>query len=766
MGAARAAPARAWALAAALGVLLPAHAAAARPVAVTPDQPPRPLRDDVEVLEDPAGGLTIDEVLATDVAERFQPNPRGRALSFGSTGSAYWFRFRLSNASDRQADLLLKVGWPLLDRIEFHAPGREAVVVGDTLPFPERPLLLRHFVLPLSVAAGATETFHLRVESDGVLTVPLQISSPARFIERSHGSQLTLGLLYGIFVGALLYNLFLWLSVRDIVNLYLVGHILSIGFGLACVDGLAFQVWPYALGWQRWAAAVSAALVATFTVLFVRSLVASPTRSPRLDRVLRWALAGQLTTTALASLWGVRIFLYVAMAWLIAIGGLLALTVIRHARRGHLPAKIYTLAWVVFLLLMTVSAASSIGILPGFSDLILVARLAAAAEVLLAAIAVAANLREARRARAASEEKFVRAFLSSPDALTLSGFEDGRFIEVNDAFEKVSGYSRAEALGRSSDELGLWEPGALERVMAELSASGSSRERDAVIVNKSGRRVPVQFSGERIELDGRQVLLATVRDVTERKMAAAQREGLIRELEAKNTELERFTYSASHDLRSPLVTILGFLGMLEKDARDGDRDRFDSDLNRIRTAANHMRRLLDELLELSRVGRVVNPPEQLPLGHLAEEAAGLFRETLEERGIELVIAPGLPTVHGDRTRLLQVLQNLLENAIRFLGDQAEPRIEIGHRRDGDDRVCFVRDNGIGIDPRHHEAVFELFRRLQPGVTGTGVGLALVRRIVEGHGGRIWVESEGSGAGSTFCFVIPRAADEAGSTAVE
>ena len=733
--------------------LLASAAAASEPVPVTPDQPITELRQAVEILEDPTGELAIDDVLAPKIAARFRANG-GRELSFGNTRSAYWFRFRLVNRASRAADLLLTIRYPLLDRVDFHAPGRPPLEMGDSLPFAQRPILVRHFMMPVTVPAGTTHTYHLRVETSGILTLPLELGSTRHTLEVTHGRQLGLGLLYGIFIGALLFNLFLWLSVRDSVNLYLVGHILSIGYGLACIDGLAFQIWPDSTRWQQWSPHLAAIMVAVFTLLFVRGLVAGRQRSRRLDLALRLALWGVLASSLLAIPFGSRILLRVAMSWLAAIGFLLAVTVLWHARRGHRPAQIYAFAWGVFLLLMAFAAASSFGAIPHFLDFLIIARVAAAVEVLLAAIAVASNLRETRQALAASETKFARAFRSSPDALTISTLDNGRFIEVNDSFEEVSGYSREEAVGRTSRQLGLWPDDSRAELIAALERHGSVRQHDAVIVHKSGRRVPVQVSGERIQLDGKAVLLTTVRDVTERVQAAKHRERLIRELEAKNTELERFTYTASHDLRSPLVTILGFLGILERDMDKGDRRQFSSDLGRIRAAGDHMRRLLDELLELSRVGRVVEPSQRVPLTQIAREAAALLQRAMDGKEIDLRIAQDLPLVSGDRTRLLQVFQNLLDNAIRFLGEQPRPRIEIGWRQDGEETVCFVRDNGIGIEPRDHEAVFELFRRLQPGVEGTGVGLALVRRIVEGHGGRIWVESEGSGAGSAFCFTLP------------
>jgi signal transduction histidine kinase len=228
------------------------------------------------------------------------------------------------------------------------------------------------------------------------------------------------------------------------------------------------------------------------------------------------------------------------------------------------------------------------------------------------------------------------------------------------------------------------------------------------------------------------------------------------DLAAKNAELERFTYTVSHDLKSPLVTIRGFAGLAGTDLGSGDLARVRQDLGRIVAAADKMHRLLDDLLELSRVGRVVHPPEDVPLGDLVWEAIELVKGQLGQYQVAVDIAPDLPVVRADRRRLLEALQNLVENAAKFAAGREEPRIAIGARQDGDERVFFVRDNGRGIEPRFLEKVFDLFEKLDPAVDGTGVGLALVRRIVEAHGGRAWAESEGLGHGATFCFTLPPA----------
>ncbi len=249
-------------------------------------------------------------------------------------------------------------------------------------------------------------------------------------------------------------------------------------------------------------------------------------------------------------------------------------------------------------------------------------------------------------------------------------------------------------------------------------------------------------------------------EITSRRQAEEDKERLIAALEVKNAELERFTYTVSHDLKSPLFTIQGFLGMLEKDLAAGNVERMGGDLGRIRSASDKMRRLLDDLLKLSRVGRVAQTLQRVDLRKLAHEAADQVAGSITERGVEVAISAELPTVLGDRSQLLAVFQNLIENAVRFMNDQEKPKVEITTRQDQGAAVYLVRDNGRGIEPHDHERVFELFRRLDTDTEGTGIGLALVKRIVEVHGGRIWVESAGLGKGSTFCFNLMTTSDTA------
>jgi signal transduction histidine kinase len=202
------------------------------------------------------------------------------------------------------------------------------------------------------------------------------------------------------------------------------------------------------------------------------------------------------------------------------------------------------------------------------------------------------------------------------------------------------------------------------------------------------------------------------------------------------------------------VTIKGFIGSIGRDLQDMKYERAQKDIVRVATAADKMYETLTGLLELAQIGRVVNRTEDVDLVQLAQEALATAHEQIQVRNVAVKIFPDLPIVHGDRIRLREIYENLIINATKYMGNQTEPIIEIGKRVTDNETTLFVKDNGMGIDPRYSSRIFNLFEKLDPNSDGTGIGLAIVKRIVENHGGKIWVESDGSGKGSTFCFTIP------------
>lgn len=476
--------------------------------------------------------------------------------------------------------------------------------------------------------------------------------------------------------------------------------------------------------------------------------------------------------------------------------------------------------------------------------------------------------------RREGEESFRRIFQASPIAISITSLEDGRLLDANEAYWKLTGFAPQTAMGRTTVELGIWDSEArrkkftrklleqktLHNPVYEFSRTAGEKKtttayyelidfgskpailslfhditsqkqaQDALFRSEARMRAmleaipdmifelkrdgtilqfvpsalteplfpPEEFLGKtvaqvlpfiaeqtafaieralesgqvnafeyqlpqngeqktfeaRIVSVGADTVMAMIRDVSLIKWIAAEREKLINELEGKNAELERFVYTVSHDLKSPLVTIVGFLGYLEEDFERGDKEGLRKDVERIYLAAYKMQDLLKDLLELSRIGRVMNPPQEVSFEDLTKESLELTEGRLQERGVRTWIESNMPKVFGDRKRLLELLQNLVDNAAKYMGGQTDPFIEIGQNSLEENMpIFYVRDNGMGIEREYHENIFGLFNKLDANSEGTGVGLAIAKRIVEIHGGRIWVESE-LGKGATFYFTLP------------
>lgn len=238
------------------------------------------------------------------------------------------------------------------------------------------------------------------------------------------------------------------------------------------------------------------------------------------------------------------------------------------------------------------------------------------------------------------------------------------------------------------------------------------------------------------------------------QQAATEREAMRSELRAKDADLERFTYAVSHDLKSPMTAIYGFLRVLQRDIETGNSERIDRHIAIIQQQVDRMAQQTDDLLELARIGNGELSRERLKVTEVAREAAELVERQLAESRVEIDIAPDLPSFYADRTVLRLIFQNLIENGAKCCAEASEPRVRIGWRRLGEESVVFVHDNGVGIAAEHRERVFEALETSHPEINGSGIGLANAKRAVDVHGGRIWVESDSEARGSTIFFTIP------------
>jgi PAS domain S-box-containing protein len=338
--------------------------------------------------------------------------------------------------------------------------------------------------------------------------------------------------------------------------------------------------------------------------------------------------------------------------------------------------------------------------------------------------------------------------------------ERGIVLYVNRQLADLLGQDRQQRVGSPAIELFGEEDREVVEGMLTLAPGGTGRA-EVRLLHVSGRHVPVRLAVTCLDLDGTRLYCLIATDLTfskeaERALAehARNTEQANRQLAASNAELEQFAFVASHDLQEPLRMVSIYTTLLAEDlggSLDGTARRH---LDIVHDAALRMHLLVHDLLEYSRVGREADAsPERVDCDQLVETAKADLHETIVAAGAT-VTHDRLPTVTGLRTGLQQLFTNLVGNAVKFRADEP-PQVHVGVARDGARWLFSVADNGIGIDPAHAERIFEVFKRLhKPGqYPGTGIGLAICKKVIEHHGGRIWVEST-PGAGATFHFTLP------------
>ncbi len=386
-------------------------------------------------------------------------------------------------------------------------------------------------------------------------------------------------------------------------------------------------------------------------------------------------------------------------------------------------------------------------------------------------IGTARDITELKRSQEAllrSEERFAAYFRNNPDYSTVSRLSDGKFVDVNQAFETLTGWRREEVIGRTAMDIALYaDPREREWLVRELNEHGVVRDFVFHFRLRSGEIRLVQGAVVKIDLDGEPHIVGVARDITEQRQAEEAIRNLnvelerrvgarTAELEGALRELESFSYSVSHDLRSPLRAISGYAKIIEEDygaKMDAEGNRL---LNRIVGGAIRMSELIDDLLDFSRIGRTELRKVPIEMAEQVREVLAEMPEVGGGRNLRLDV-DALPTVVADRGLMRQVWFNLLSNAIKYSQGRDPVTVKVGGGLEKGDAHFFVRDNGAGFDMQYAGKLFQVFQRLHrdPAFEGTGVGLAIVARIVQRHGGRVWAEAEPD-KGATFHFTLPAA----------
>jgi PAS domain S-box-containing protein len=370
-----------------------------------------------------------------------------------------------------------------------------------------------------------------------------------------------------------------------------------------------------------------------------------------------------------------------------------------------------------------------------------------------------------------SEERFSKAFHSSPQPMSIASIEEGRYIDVNDRFLEMCGYTRDEVIGHTSLDLNFWEGiAARAELVRPLKEGRSVRNLETKFRAKNGHFRFLLSSADLIELSGQPRILVASSDITERKQAEEALNQLNAELElritdrtaaldAKARELETFAYSVAHDLKAPLRGIEGYSSLLLEDHMDGLDKEGRAFLGAIRDSTERMDQLIDDLLAYSRIERRALSAEPIELRAFVETLVEERRTELEERKINLLMEVNGGVVFADADGLSQALRNYLDNAIKFTSESLEPRIEVGAEETEKSCRLWVRDNGVGFDMKYQDRIFEIFHRLHrpEDYPGTGIGLAIVRKAMERMGGRAWAEGD-VGRGATFYLELTKQYD--------
>ncbi len=747
--------------------------------------PQLPLDTHVELLRDPTGQWGWQDIRGPQ-ASQFAPNP-DKTINYGFTTDTYWYRVSLQNSTsaDRPIqDWVLELGYPPLDEVDIYLTQGERTVrmrAGDQRKPNSALLAHRNIAMPLQMTAGEQVTIHLRVNTSGSHQVPLALWTGKAFFKKTERENLGFGVFYGVLLVMSLYNLCIFLFVRDPAYLYYICVLVSFALMQLNLNGFAhlyFSDWP--IGSPRGinlGVPLTVSVTLITSLLFTRSFLNTPVHLPRINLAFYFLIA-------MEAIAGISSFFLPYSTIVPIAAGLGAVTSIAGLMAGVVAllakvriARFYVLAWSLFLAGIVVKVCELFGLLPTSFLTAYSWQIGVLFMVTLLSLALADRITIERKEKIRAQDEALNA--RNQAIANLERYErmvnnvlegvfqtdrHGRCISANPAMARMLGFDSAEQLVRANVNL-------------RVDTTVNEKDQDAILdaLKRDG-----QLSGYELKMrrrDGREFWGSlSVRTLLDDHNKVDVNDGILVDISARREKQQleharevaeaatatksEFLAKMSHELRTPMNAIIGFTDLA---LRNDSIERKQEHLKHIDTASHSLLAIINDILDLSKIeaGKLTLEAREFALQPILDKLADLFSGQATAKGIELIIAnhADVPaTLKGDPLRLEQVLMNLVSNAIKFTEKgEVEVAVEKVVKKGEQTEISFmIRDTGIGLSVEQQSRLFTPFSQADQSTTrqygGTGLGLAICKQLVELMHGHIGIVSR-PGEGSCFSFTV-------------
>src|SRR3990172_1895051 len=734
---------------------------AGNPVILEPDRGEYSLAPHLEILEDRENKWTIEDATSAALYDKFIPNNKESNPSFGFTNSAYWVRFTVKN-NTKEKEHLLEIALPLLDRIDLYIPedkgGHAIKKTGRLLPFKERDIKHRNFVFNLPAHTGDEQTYYLRFKTESVMSFPMTLWSKGSFYEKDDDEYIALGIYYGIIFVMVLYNLFLFFSLRDKNYLFYILYIASHGLFQVVMNGIAYEyLWPNSIWWNQRANMFFAGVAGFWAAKFTRSFLTTEKYTPKLDKALLILMIWSSLAAVLSLIVSYSIIVKIVTLLAASLVLIILPSGILCWQKGYHPSKYFTIAWSSFLGGIFLVVLTDIKVLPLNFITWYSMQIGSAFEVVLLSLALADRINILKKEKEnlyntlLSKEEYFRSLIeNSSDIVTIMD-DKGTFLYTSPSVERILGYKTDDLIGKNTFD--YIHPADIPRIFDVFTqlvqTPGIFPKEEFRFRHKDGSWHFIESIGYNL-LNNPAVkgIIVNTRDITENKILQedAMRSGHL-------ASIGELAAGVAHEINNPIMGIINYAQIVanksEKGIRENDGDMILDIANRIKKEGDRIANIVKNLLSFARESR--EEKSYIHVSKILSDTLSLTETQIRKDGIKLKtnLPQILPKIVANPQQIEQVFLNIISNAryalnTKFAKGDENKILEIQGEETIIDNSQYVKiifyDTGAGISPNIMEKIFNPFFTTKPRGEGTGLGLSISHGIIRSHGGRLLLDS--------------------------